>query len=88
MGLLSAFAIFFIIWWLVLFTVLPIGIRSQIEEGDTTLGTEHGAPTSPQIGRKMLLTTAISIAVFGVFYLVTVVFGFGVDSIPRLVPEF
>ena len=59
MSLISAFAIFFIIWWIVLFTTLPIGVRSQAEEEDVTLGTEHGAPARPALLRKMALTTAI-----------------------------
>ncbi|TCD14455.1 DUF1467 family protein [Oricola cellulosilytica] len=88
MNLISAFAIFFIIWWVVLFTTLPLGVRSQVEDDDVTLGTEHGAPTRPALLRKMLLTTAISLVLFGLFYLVTVTLGYGVDDIPRIVPRF
>ena len=88
MSLISAFAIFFIIWWIVLFTTLPIGVRSQAEEEDVTLGTEHGAPARPALLRKMALTTAISLVLFGLFYLVTVVWGYGVDDLPRIVPRF
>ncbi|HWT31144.1 MAG TPA: DUF1467 family protein, partial [Propylenella sp.] len=43
MNLLSSAAIFFVIWWVVLFAVLPFGVRSQHEMNDVTLGTEHGA---------------------------------------------
>jgi predicted secreted protein len=88
MSVISALAIFFIIWWLVLFTVLPIGIRSQVEDEDVTLGTEHGAPARPALVRKALLTTAIAIVIFGIFYIATVIGGFGFDDLPRIVPRF
>ncbi|MFN6985499.1 MAG: DUF1467 family protein, partial [Rhizobium oryzihabitans] len=39
MPLLSVFAIYFIVWWTVLFVVLPIGLRTQAEDGDVALGT-------------------------------------------------
>jgi len=40
----SAFVVFLIIWWVVLFTILPIGVRGQAEDGDITPGSEPGAP--------------------------------------------
>jgi predicted secreted protein len=33
---LSAFAVFFVVWWLVLFAVLPFGVRTQEESSDIT----------------------------------------------------
>lgn len=88
MGWLSAVAIFFIIWWVTLFAVLPIGVRSQAEAGYVEPGTEAGAPVAPRIGFKLLLTTAIAIAVFAVFYFLTVVMGWSVDDLPRIVPDY
>ncbi|WP_306117924.1 MULTISPECIES: DUF1467 family protein [unclassified Roseitalea] len=88
MGWLSAIAIFFIIWWVVLFTVLPFGVRSQHEQGEVTDGTEAGAPVAPRMGYKVMLTTAIAIVVFALFYIVTVVIGLGLDDIPAIVPDF
>ena len=64
MSLISALAIYFIIWWVVLFAVLPIGVRSQSEEGDIVLGTEHGAPIRPMLVRKAVLTTIIAAIIF------------------------
>jgi len=40
----TVLAIYFIVWWLVFFTVLPFGIRSQEEHADAVLGTDPGAP--------------------------------------------
>ena len=61
-------AIYFIIWWLVLFTVLPWGIRSQDEQGNVVPGTDPGAPTIHGLRRKVIWTTVVATAVFGVFY--------------------
>lgn len=88
MQLLSAFAIFFIIWWTVLFTVLPIGVRSQAEDEDTILGTERGAPSNSRMKFKLLITTAISIVIFSVFYYLVIVRGFGIDDLPQFVPDY
>ena len=88
MNLLSAFAIFFIIWWTVLFTTLPIGVRTQEEEGERHLGTDAGAPIHARLKFKMLLTTAISGVVFGIFYYFSIVLGLSVDDFPRIVPDF
>ena len=51
-------------------------------------GTEAGAPVSPRIGFKLLLTTAIAIGVFSVFYFLTVIMGWSVDDLPRFVPDY
>ena len=67
MNWVTGIVVFTITWWLVLFCVLPIGIRPA-EEGH--LGHDAGAPANPRIGFKMLLTTAIAAAVFVAIYLV------------------
>lgn len=84
----SYIAIYFILWWLVLFAVLPFGVRSQHEADEITPGTEHGAPTYFSFWRKILLTTVVSLAVFGAYFLVTVVLGYTFDDIPNIVPTF
>ena len=38
----TAIAIYFLIWWIVLFAVLPWGVRAQGE--DSPPGTDPGAP--------------------------------------------
>ena len=40
----TVIAIYFLVWWLVLFAVLPFGVRSQHEGGDIPPGTDPGAP--------------------------------------------
>jgi predicted secreted protein len=70
MPVTTAIAIFFLIWWVVLFAVLPWGIRSQHESGEMTPGTDPGAPAMPQLGRKLLWTTLVSALIFAGCYVI------------------
>ena len=66
MSLTTAIAIYFIVWWLVLFAVLPWGVRSQEESGPVAPGTDPGAPALPAIWRKLVWTTVASAVVFAI----------------------
>ncbi len=68
MSLSFAIAIYFIIWWTVLFAVLPIGVRTQAEDGVIVPGTPESAPTAPRLLRVVLLTTVISALVFAALW--------------------
>jgi predicted secreted protein len=81
MSLVSGIAIYFIIWWLVLFVVLPIGVRSQHEAGDITLGTDHGAPVRPMLVRKAIITSLIAAIIFAGVYVAFVVYGFSLEDL-------
>jgi predicted secreted protein len=72
MPVTTAIAIYFLIWWVVLFAVLPWGIRSQHEDGEIVPGTDPGAPAIPKLGRKLLWTTLVSALIFAGCYLVYV----------------
>lgn len=69
MNWFTAIASYIVIWWVVLFAILPIGVRSQLEDGDVATGSEPGAPSNPQLGKKALITSAVA----GVFWLALVV---------------
>lgn len=64
----TAAAIYFIIWWVTLFAVLPWGVRSQHESGAMMPGTDPGAPVVAQLGAKLVWTTLIASLLFGLFY--------------------
>jgi len=66
MPVTTALAIYFIVWWVVLFAVLPWGVRSQDESGDVAPGTDPGAPAVHTVWMKLLWTTVIASVVFGV----------------------
>jgi predicted secreted protein len=59
-----ALAIYFIIWWIVLFAVLPFGVKSQVESGEFAQGTDPGAPATPQLLRKMAVTSILAGLIF------------------------
>lgn len=66
MGLGGNIALFFVIWWTVLFAVLPFGVKSQAESGAVAEGTEPGAPAAPGLARKALITTLVAAVVFAI----------------------
>jgi len=68
MPVTTAAAIFFLIWWVVLFAVLPWGVRRQDEAGDVAPGTDPGAPAVPYLGRKLIWTTVVSLVIFAACY--------------------
>jgi predicted secreted protein len=70
MSLATAFAIYFIIWWVVLFAVLPWGVRSQHEDGTIIPGSDPGAPAIPRLRRKLVWTTIVAAIVFALWYAV------------------
>lgn len=61
-----AIVIYFTIWWIVLFAVLPWGVTSQSESGDVVRGSEPGAPVAPRLLAKVLWTTGLSAVVFAI----------------------
>jgi len=71
MGVTTAIAIYLIIWWVVLFTILPIGVISHAEAGiDKGEGGDPGAPVDPKLKKKFITTTWVSAIVFVIVYLV------------------
>lgn len=62
----TGFAIYFVMWWIVLFLTLPFGVRSQHEDGEGAPGTDPGAPIVSRMGAKLIWTTAITTAIFAV----------------------
>jgi predicted secreted protein len=84
MSIGASVAIYFIIWWLCLFAVLPFGVRSQIEEGAVIRGTDRGAPARHRMFKNVLWTTLVSAVVFAVFYANFVGGYITLDDIPFL----
>jgi predicted secreted protein len=64
MSITLAIAVYFVIWWTVLFAVLPIGVRTQDEDGVVVPGTPASAPTTPRLLRVAVITTVISTVLF------------------------
>ena len=64
MSISFGLATYFIIWWTVLFAVLPFGVRTQEEAGEIVPGTPESAPAKQQILKSFLITTVVATPVF------------------------
>ena len=82
MDLVMAIAIYIFIWWIVLFAVLPFGVRTQQEEGSVVPGTPESAPAKPRLVRIFLINTVVATTVFAIVY---VVIAYGLIT-PDMVP--
>jgi len=73
MNLVSAFVVFSVTWFLALYCLLPIGVRSQEEAGDNIpTGAMAGAPSKPNLRLKAIGATIISAIITAtIWYLVT-----------------
>jgi predicted secreted protein len=82
--LTTAIAIYFLIWWITLFAVLPFGVHRQDENGAIAPGTDPGAPALPRLGLKLLWTTLVASAIFAVCYVVYVNELLPLDTLARV----
>ena len=67
MSLPFALAIYFMMWWIVLFAILPFGVRTQAEEGEVVPGTEASAPARFRMLRTAIWTTIVTTMLFAGF---------------------
>ncbi len=72
MSVTTAIAIYFLIWWVMLFAVLPFGVRSQHEDGVMVPGSDPGAPVLPRLLWKLFWTTVVSGVIFAILYVIYV----------------
>jgi predicted secreted protein len=84
MSISFSIAVYFIIWWLVLFAVLPFGVRTQGEADSTVPGTPESAPASHRMLRTVLITTLVSGVVFALLYLTLTRKWISLDMFPFL----
>ena len=69
MGITGSIIVYVLIWWMIFFSVLPIGIQSKKEIFKERIdGIDPGAPNNPKIGKKFLITTIITSIIFIVIY--------------------
>ncbi len=64
MTLAFGLALYFMIWWMVLFAVLPFGVKTQAEAGDIVPGTPASAPARPIMVRLFAINTVLAAVVF------------------------
>ena len=70
MNLELSLAIYVIVWWVVLFTVLPMGQVSHAEAGvEAPGGGDPASPVNPRLKRKFITTTWVSALIFAPFWI-------------------
>ncbi|MEO0411288.1 MAG: DUF1467 family protein [Pseudomonadota bacterium] len=69
MNIAGAIIAYLLIWWVLLFTVLPFGATSAHEAGEEVgAGHDPGAPVAPRLGRKLLITTVLAIPIWFLYF--------------------
>jgi predicted secreted protein len=68
MSIALGIALYFMIWWIVLFAVLPFGVRTQEEDGEVVPGTPPSAPASVRMVRIFLINTVVATVVFALVW--------------------
>ncbi|MCZ8178407.1 MAG: DUF1467 family protein [Rhizobium sp.] len=86
MAILSGLAVYFVIWWLVLFAVLPIGLRTQDEDQSVVPGSVASAPARFRAKRIFLMTSVVAAVIYGAWYVAGTYFGIGFNDLPIIVP--
>lgn len=64
-------AVYFTFWWVALFAVLPLGVKS-IHEDDAHApeGVEKAAPVAPMMWKKAAITTVVAALAFAILLVV------------------
>lgn len=83
MSLVFALAIYFVVWWIVMFAVLPFYIRTQAEDGSVVPGTPESAPTKFNLFNFVIANTIVASLVFMVIYALIVLDPFAIGKIPE-----
>ena len=82
MGPIWTISIYFVVWWTVLFAILPLGAQSHTEAGTHVAdGGDPGAPVNPNLKKKAITTTWVAVIVTTLIWLVV---QFGLIPIPQL----
>lgn len=80
----SLIAIYFVVWWVVLFAVLPFGVRTQADAGEVVAGTAASAPVRPMLLKKAIATSIVAAVLVGAFWVAVDVYGLSIWSIADL----
>jgi predicted secreted protein len=68
-GITGSIIVYVLIWWIIFFSVLPIGIQSNKDKFKEKIdGMDPGAPINPKIAKKFLITTIITSIIYIVIY--------------------
>ena len=87
MSIVTGIAVYFIIRWLVIFAVLPWGVKGQHEDNNVVKGTEPGAPVHARMKRKAIQTTIVAAIIWAVIFVIVKYHLITLDDI-KFLPDF
>jgi len=64
MGITGALVLLAVIWFVVLFVVLPLRLTTQGDLGKVVPGTQPGAPAELDLGRRLKIVTVVAILIW------------------------
>ena len=64
MGITAALVLFAVIWFMVLFIVLPLRLKTQGDMGEIVPGTQAGAPAELNIRKRFKIVTVVALVLW------------------------
>ena len=71
MSITGSIVTYVILWWIILFLLLPFKIKSQLDDKKIYPGTEPGAPSNTRILKKVFYTTIITSILFTIIFILS-----------------
>ena len=68
MSITGGIIIYANLWMIILFMVLPFGVRNQIDSPNFQKGTDPGAPVESKMKKKIFITTLITTVIFSLIF--------------------
>ena len=78
MNYFTLFGIFFILWWIVFFIVLPLNITTHMDKGINVEGIHGSVSIKPKKLLKIIITTFVT---FIILLILVVIFYFNILTI-------
>ncbi len=66
MNIVTGIVLYAIIWFMTLFVILPLRMKTQNDAGHRVAGTPGSAPQIPHLMQRFIITTAVAAAIWGI----------------------
>lgn len=64
LSIVGGVALYFVIWWTLLFAILPLRNQAETDPDRMVPGQDPGAPATPRLREKAILTSLVASLVF------------------------
>lgn len=82
LSITGAIVIYAVLWFMVLFIILPIRMKSQQDHGEVVPGTPASAPEAPAMKKRFAITTVIATVLWGIIIAVMLSGAVTLDDYP------